>query len=163
MPDVIRIFEKEAQGGSMFETLVNRMQDGSRRSDDMRDTFLEIAGQIKDELTYEFSEANPAGWGDLSDKYKQWKTRHGYPVTIGIMTGALKESLTDSAVIDAQPKRLTYTYNESTRNAKGQSVGEYAKFFNAEREIMPHIKDRINEITKDAVAEAVNQGFQGKL
>jgi hypothetical protein len=161
MPDVgIRIYEDRPSGDSMFDQIINRIEHGAQRTDDMSETFRQMIPDIKSEIKYEFSTANPASWAAITDGYKKWKMNHGYPVDVGIRTGGLKKSLTDEAIAEVSPKKLIYSYNPSTINSMGVAVGEYAGFFDLERPIMPYIIDKVKYIWKAAAEVAVADGFK---
>jgi hypothetical protein len=163
MPEMIEIKEIKPGGRSVINHLMERMADMSRRSDDVSEALGKIREYMRDEFKYEFSSANPAGWSALTAKYKSWKAAHGYPVTIGIMTGALKDAMTTSAIVDIGPKSLLYKINDGVIGYKGKSVGEYAKYFNGRRPIVPHVADRVRGRIKEAVKSVIKQGYDKSL
>jgi len=163
MPEFIEIKEIKPSGRSVINHLIERMGDMSRRSDDVSEALGKIREYMRDAFKHEFSSANPAGWKALTAKYKNWKASHGYPVTIGIMTGALKDAMTSDAIIDIGPKSLTYQMNAGTIGYKGKPVGEYAKYFNGGRPVVPHVADAVRGKIREAVRAAVKKGYDAKL
>lgn len=155
MSDGIQIQEAQPDGAGSYKALLDCMLNSVKRSDDMSDTFRELVPEIQELIKYEFSQSNPAGWDPLTAKYVKWKQDHGYPVTIGIMTGALRDALTDSAVVDIQPKELNYKLNEGVAGYKGKTTGSYAKWFNKHRKIMKYVRKIMKERIKRAVTDAI--------
>lgn len=152
MADGIRIVEAEPNGEKSFKAFFDRMTYSKEKSDDMSPVFSEIIPEIQAEFRYEFSDANPADWKALTARYERWKIKNGFPVTIGIMTGALKDAITDSATVKIDKKSMVYAVNESISGYKGKLVGNYAKYFDRRRKIFPHVRDVFKKRIKDAVA-----------
>jgi hypothetical protein len=163
MPKEFEIYEIKPGGRSMIDSLVKRMGDMSRRSDDVSEALGGIVEYMRKEFGYEFSGSNPAGWDALISKYRSWKAAHGYPVTIGILSGGLKEAMTGDAIVDIGPRKLTYEMNAGTIGFKGRSVGDYAKYFNASRPITKYVSGKVREKVRTAVKEAVKKGYEGKV
>lgn len=156
----IRVNEKDPKGSRSVEALVARMTQGVKNADNVSDTLMMLVPDIQDILRFEFSDANPAGWDPLKSSYVRWKRERGYPTTIGIMTGALKRAATDDAIIEAQPQKLIYKINPSVENPETiEPVGEYAHKFAEKRPIFIYLKERMRQIVRKAVREAIDIGF----
>jgi hypothetical protein len=149
------IHEVKPTGEGSMQALIDKMTQSAKRSDDMSETFRELAKGISEDFAYEFSSANPAGWDALSPMYNNWKIQNGFPITIGIMTGALKSSLTTDAIVDAGPKQLLYKYNPGVKGHDGKSTGDYAKDFNEKRPIMDYVKKTTRTRIKEAVKKSL--------
>ena len=145
------IREKKPSGKGSIEYIIRRINDGVKKTDNLRDVWNILEPDIKDSMRYEFSNSNPNKWERLNDKYKQWKKKKGYPITIGILTGALKKASTDSAVMKKQRKKFLYSVNMSIRGYKGKATGDYAEYFNNKRPLFGYTKNFINNIYKEAV------------
>lgn len=156
----IKIKEKNPSGRNSIRAVAARLAKGSQRSDDVSDVFREITPYVKSVLKYTFSNANPSQWDAISDKYIAWKTKHGYPATIGIMTGAMKEAVSDSAKIEIGRLKFVYSINTSQANPRGGTVGSYAYYFNKKRNIMDYAKIRIRGTIKQAVKKSIADGFK---
>jgi len=154
------IYEADPTGEHSFAAIKQHIEEGVKSSEEMEEVFIAISKDIRLALVYSFSEANPNNWEAITAKYREWKTEHGYPETIGIMTGALKKSLTEDAVVETTKKSLLYTYNEEEINPRTEkTVGEYAIYFNNKREIMGFAESFIQEIIISSVQQEIDRGF----
>lgn len=126
---------------------------------DLSPVFKSIQPDIKKSVEQEFSDRNPNMWQELSDKYKAWKINHGYPSTIGVMSGNLKWGATDGAIIDIKKKQMTWKLN--------QAKATYAKWFHGGTKKMPkrnifrftvqRIKSIISAITLSKIEKGLKQ------
>ncbi len=157
----IRIYEKKASGSASFDEVKRWIENIAKRADDARDPFTAIAKDTKEALTYSFSNSNPSKWAAISDSYKSWKSKHGYPVTIGIMTGALKSAMTDQAKVTIEKKRFIYGLNENVTNPYSKKkTGEYATKFNEDRNILDWSRKLIQRNVNKAMREKILAGWK---
>jgi len=131
----IQIVEKRPKGAGSFREVRNWLQDAEKTVKDTGPIWDALIPLIRQGMRFEFSGANPNAWPGLSDKYLKWKISKGYPATIGILTGGLKQSLTDDAVIKKARKKLTWGANLSIPGYGGKTVLEYGWRFNIKRPI----------------------------
>lgn len=154
----IKIIEKNPSGRESIKAMLDFLRNTEKRSEDVSDVFRSIEPLIKEKLKYEFSEANPAGWDGLKPKYKAWKAKNGYPTTIGILTGTLKEAATRSAKVEVYPQKMIYDVNPNLTNSlTGKSTGDYMGHFNSRRTILPYAREYIQKIIKDAVRRHIKE------
>jgi len=153
---MFEIKEKKPSGKGSIGYLLNRINKSVKTTENLKDVWDKIEPDVKRSVKYEFSRANPNYWAGISEEYKKWKARKGYPATIGIMTGALKIAASDKAKIKKRRKEFIYTVNPSVKGYKGKSVGAYAKYFDDERPIFGHTEKFIDKIYKEAVRIALD-------
>jgi len=160
--NVIKIQAKKPGGKATFEYIIARLEKGARDASDMKDVFSVITPWIKDTMRHVFSEANPAGWAKLTTKYRAWKAKKGYPVTIGIMTGALRTAVSTKAITKYKKKSMLYQLNPAvsgmqrgTAKSRNVRVREYAKYFNRKRPIFEYAKEFLNKKIKEFVEKYI--------
>lgn len=78
-------------------------------------------------------------WKELTEKYKQFKEKNGFPTAIGYRTGRLFSGAGVGAKKKFQRKRLTWQVDPNI---------EYAEFFNNERSIYKNVSLRLNSFMK---------------
>jgi len=108
---------------------------------------------IKEKASYEFTDANPNGWKKLSKNYLKWKRAHGYPDTIGVRKGKLKEAATVGALIKRSKTDLEYGVDEDKVVENGV---KYAFRFNKRREIFKYTHKYLN----NAIDAAANKWLE---
>ena len=84
-----------------------------RGTDDARPLWVAMIPRVKEFVAAEFSGANTSKWPALTPKYRQWKTKMGYPAWIGTMTGAMGKAAGPGAIISVQPKKMTWKLNSA--------------------------------------------------
>lgn len=164
----IKIIEAHPNGENSFKYIFDRLDKAEKNSSDMRDVWSVIIPQIRQAERYAFSEANPSGWAGLDDRYKAWKAKKGYPTTIGIRTGALKEAATSKAITKLKKKSLEYRVNPhvvarergATKKMKMTRVGQYMHYFDGKRPVFEYARDYINNFMKKTAAEYIKQGYE---
>lgn len=157
----IKIHEKNPSGRESIKALLDTMIRAQGAADDVSSAFRSVAPLVKEKLRYTFSEANPAGWAGLKPKYRAWKVKHGYPVTIGILSGTLKSAATDQAEIEIGPVKMIYAVNDSLTNpVTSKLTGDYAGYFDEKRPIFGHVKPYVQGIVRQAVKKAVAAGWK---
>lgn len=117
-----------------------------------RDLWNKVVPVIKEAATLELSDANPNRWKPLSQKYLLWKKSKGYPSTIGVRTGFLKESTLEHPDIVYADKSMEYRVVDS----KG-----YFQFFHARRPLFKHTTNYIGEMYASAVRQWINSDIGG--
>tara|TARA_Y100000310_G_scaffold245085_1_gene250001 strand:+ start:1044 stop:1670 length:627 start_codon:yes stop_codon:yes gene_type:complete len=88
------------------------------------------------------------GWASLSDKYRNWKERHGYSTRIGVRTGAMRQAITGksasqgSRALKHKSGSVAYTpiLNHSADGvtiggSADEGRGDYAQHFNIKRKV----------------------------
>jgi len=176
MPGRIHIQEKRPTGSGTIKYVINQIESMSARTDDMTEFWKAATPDIKKAMKYTFSQGNPSGWAGLSAKYMKWKVDNGYPVTTGIMTGALKKAVTDDAIIEYKPREMTYRLNpnvRSTRSSKSsnmikralgmrdvKSVGDYAGYFNDKRSIFSYAREFVSKLFYDGARKYIMQALK---
>ena len=96
---MIKIYEKAPNGENSIKSAVNWLGDIEKKAENTKPLWQSLTPDVKQAITYEFSEANPNGWMALSEKWLERKRKEGKPDTIGIYTGELKKGATDDAEI----------------------------------------------------------------
>src|SRR4030042_1380412 len=153
----IKKIEKRPVWRGSFQYIINKLGELKRGSDDMTDVWRAITPDIKEIMAYTFSDANPNKWSKLTAKYRNWKIKHGYPATIGILTGALKKSLVDDPDIKLLKQKMIYKYNENITGYGGKKTSDFAEYFNAKRNVMSYPRVKLNEIIKRAAKAHVRK------
>ena len=148
---MLTVKEKYPDGRDSVKDMLSWVENMAKTVDDGRDIFRMLIPIISQTLKYEFSDANPNSWDALKSNYMKWKTKKGYPTTVGIMTGALKRSLTTDAKTKVRKHKLEYKMNPSITGYKGRMVGQYAQYFNKARKIFIFTKTFINDNIKKQV------------
>ena len=160
--NVIKIRAKKPSSKATFEYIIERLNKSARDSSDMKDVFSVITPWIRDTMRHVFSEANPSGWANLKSRYRAWKVKKGYPVTIGIMTGALRTSVSTKAITKFRKKSMLYQLNPAvsgmqrgTAKSRNVKVGKYAKYFNRRRPIFGYASEFLNDKIKEFVEKYI--------
>lgn len=109
---------------------------------------------MKDQVKYEFSDANPNRWKALSKTYKKWKEEHGYPSTIGVRKGTLKDAATNNAVIKKSKKYMEYGVDTDRVVENGI---KYAFEFNKKREIFKYTHRYMDHLVDKAADEWIEK------
>jgi hypothetical protein len=122
----------------------------------------EMIPLIKDALKYEFSEANPNNWAPLRKKYVDWKRRKGYPDTIGVMTEALKKSLTERGISEAQKNLLKWKSDPTVEGYKKRKVGTYAQYFDDKRKVFKFTKQYLRKNVIEKISAAWREKWHVK-
>jgi len=148
-----QIVEKHPNGENSFTDVFNWVEDIKKTVSDTGAVWKTLKPLIKDSLKYEFSGANPNNWPGLSPSYIAWKTEKGFPTTIGVRTGALKESLTESAKVKETKSKLIWGANLSITGWPAQPVSEYGWKFNLKRPIYKYTKKFLNKNIKQKVVD----------
>jgi len=149
------IREKNPNGKHSVAALQGFVSDVNKRAADLRPVWDAITPDMKQSLKFEFSNANPNGWAGLEQKYVSWKRKQGYPDTIGIMTGALKKSLTQTPKIKKRKKFMIWKPDGNVEGFEGKKVKTYMGFFNAKRPIFGHTVKFIARTVRKAVFKYV--------
>lgn len=133
------IKEKYPDGKNSVKAMLDVINKSEDLANDGRSLWAELLQPIEDAMKYEFSDANPNNWPGLKADtgYVDWKRSKGYPVTIGIMSGALKRASTSEAVVKQTKDALNWGVNPDVRGYKGKPVGDYAEYFNDKTENSP--------------------------
>jgi len=149
------IREKEPTGDTSVAALQGFVSDVNKRAADLRPVWDAITPDMKQALKFEFSAANPNSWAGLEQKYVRWKRKQGYPDTIGIATGALKSSLTDTPKIRKRKKSMRWRPDGNVEGRDGRKVKTYMGFFNRKRPIFGHTVKFIARTVRKAVFKHV--------
>lgn len=157
--DGIHIKEKRPKGKGSFDYLLKRIDENIKTVRDMRDVWDVVEPDLLEAFNYTFSMRNPSGWQGLSAKYLDYKRRHGYPDTIGILTGALKEAMTESANIKKARKYLSWGMGSGVTGHKGRPVEDYAGYFNRKRPIFTYVRTFYHKITKKVLKAIRTKGW----
>lgn len=129
------------------EEVILWLQNIKRGTGDARPLWHAVTPKIIEFVNMQFDEtgdgAAKAGWKSLKPKYKAWKIKKGYPGVIGVMTGKLKIAAGEQAVREYKERELVWGVNNdvATSNRTGT---EYAKYFNAKRNIYRNTVLRMN-------------------
>lgn len=111
---------------------------------------------IEQGVKYEFSDDNPNVWTPLKPRYLAWKRKKGFPDTIGIMTGALKQAATTDAIIKENKDYLNWQVSPNVSGYKGKKTGEYAQYFARKRPLFKYtitfLSDQLRKVFKQWVA-----------
>lgn len=110
---------------------------------------------IRKEADKEFTDSNPNNWKALTLKYKILKAKQGFPQTIGVRTGILKEAATTKATIIRSNGKLSYSVNNSMD--KG-----YFNYFQKRRNIFKYTKAYIKSIYKEVTQRWLNEDIKKK-
>jgi hypothetical protein len=94
----------------------------------------------------------------LKQRYREWKESEGFPSTIGILTGALKRSVTTEALVETDRKGILWRLNPDIEGYGGQKTGEYAEDFHARRPIFGFSRAFIKNALMNAVNKWIKDG-----
>jgi hypothetical protein len=162
MSDGYVIKEKYPDGAGSYKETLAWLNNIETRVADMTGLWQKLIPDVRQAFRYTFSDANPARWKEISPGYIQWKREMKFPDTIGIRTGTLKESLTESAIVKSEPKKLTWLYNDSLKSSLGEDLKDYAFLFNMGRPIIPFVKKYIQGFLKKSGKEYLAEGKSKK-
>lgn len=159
---MIKVFAKPA-GRDSIESLHRWFDDFKKDVSDTRSIWKELTPEIKKQINYEFSDANPNKWDPISAKYKATKIKQGFPVTIGVRTGSLRNAAGDNAIVTYKPSGIEWELNENITSGqfgslKNITTGDYAKYFHGspgDRPIYVYTVEWLNNIAKQAVKEYI--------
>lgn len=147
------IHEKEPNGDGSIKQTLKWVEDITANVSDPTPFFKGLVPDIKDALRFTFSEGNPNQWIPLGAKYKAWKATSGFPVTIGILTGAMKRSWVETPEISMIKKKMKYTFDKTEVGYQGKPLVEYIDKFNEKRPILPYsirwIKKNMKKVALD--------------
>lgn len=121
------------------------------KSEDATALWEKLIPELRQSVAYEFSDANPNSWAELSPGYLEEKRELGWPETIGVATGALKRAVTVNAEIIAAKDHLTWGVNDNEPGHDGMKVGEYAYDFHGTRPIFQKTKSFLRSVFKRSV------------
>ena len=160
---MIKILPKR-HGEDSLASLKKWFDDFSKDVSDTRSIWRDLTPDIKNAIDTEFSDSNPNGWDSLQASYKATKIRQGFPATIGVRTGSLRDAASKYAKIVFKPLGLNWALNENVSSGqfgslKNMTTGDYAKYFNDEeyqgREIYVYTLKWLSNIGKKAVKEYI--------
>ena len=157
-------------GKNSIQSLKKWFDDFEKDVSDTRSIWKELTPDIKKAINFEFSEANPNKWDAISEKYKATKIRQGFPSTIGVRTGSLRSAAGENADVVYKPLGLEWSVKESITSGqfgslKNTTVGDYAKWFNKNREMFIYTSKWLSDIGKKAVKEYIKEasGDAGRM
>lgn len=158
---MIKVFAKPA-GRDSVESLKKWFDDFERDATDTRSVWRELTPEIKKAINFEFSEANPNNWDPILASYKATKIRQGFPVTVGVRTGSLRSAAGENANVVYKPAGIQWTLNENIKSGqfgslKNITTGEYAKYFNKNREIYVYTAKWLEDVGRKAVTEYIKE------
>lgn len=150
----MKITEKRPGGRGSFKEVFKWWSNIDKNMTDATPYFRALVPGIKQSLKFTFSDSNPAGWPMTSQKWRDWKTKNGYPATVGVMTEGMKRAFSVTPEVNITKQKLHYTFDGSETGYKGKPVKEYAPHFNRTREILKYARKWLkkNYASKDSVA-----------
>jgi hypothetical protein len=134
----MEIREKRPDGRGSVKEVRKWISAIDKNMSDATPLWKSLTPGIKQALRFTFSDSNPSAWPMTTQKHRDWKTRHGFPATVGVMTEALKEAFSETPEIMTTKKKLEYTFDKSRSGYKGKPVIEYAWRFNEKRPILKY-------------------------
>jgi hypothetical protein len=161
------VIREKHPGGAHSVSAIIKLIDGQERFYDNALLLWELLQpEINKSIKYEFSVANPNSWTRLKAGTVKNKRRLGFPDTIGVMSGTLKDAMTDDAKIKKSKKKLRWGINENLRGWKGKSVSDYAYAFHygyskrnqPARPIMEFTKKHLRTLMRTAVKIWIKRG-----
>ncbi len=113
---------------------------------------------MKMQVSRQFSDENPNNWKPLKQSYLDWKVSQGYPKTIGVRKGYLKEAATDKAIISKERNHMTYSINTDIAvQAEGY---DYFSKFHKQRKIFKHTTRYMNKLYYEAAESWINNSLK---
>jgi phage gpG-like protein len=109
---------------------------------------------MREQVSKEFSDANPNEWKALKPSYVQWKMDQGYPATIGVRTGNLKDAATTNALTTYTDEYLVYQINSNMATAA--EGFNYFLDFNRKRKIFKHTERYMNSLYRQSAESWLN-------
>ena len=169
---MIKILPKK-HGKDSLASLKKWFDDFSKDVSDTRSIWDDLTPDIKNAVDSEFSDSNPNKWDAIQASYKATKVRQGFPATIGVRTGSLRDAASKYAEIVYKPLGLNWALNENISSGQfgsleNKTTGDYAKYFNDEeyqgRTIYVYTLKWLEDIGKKAVTEYIKEssGDAGK-
>jgi len=157
---VITVKEKSPSGKNSFVAVSKWLNDNTyKMATDTPALWAQLKPEIKQAMAYTFSDANPAGWPGLKPSYVRWKAKFGFPGTIGVMTGALKESVTNQAKVSESSKYLNWALGSVT-NEFGENTKIYGPKFNERRPIFKYARKFLKGIFRKVLKDFVTKGHK---
>lgn len=154
------ILEPSPEKGGSVQYFVKWMKDVNVSIENTDVLWKSLDDDIIKAINYEFSDANPNRWNQLSQKYFVEKTAKGFPETIGVRTGSLKRAATTDAIKDYKKGIMEWAVNQNIQSGafgslKDKRVGDYDHYFNEVRPIFIYSIDFIEVEGKKAVEDYV--------
>jgi len=158
---MIKILPKP-HGKDSLDSLKKWFDDFTKDVSDTRSIWKDLTPDIKNAIDSEFSDSNPNGWDSLQASYKATKIRQGFPPTIGVRTGSLRDAASKYAKVVFKPLGLNWELNENISSGqfgslKNMTTGDYAKYFDKKREIYVYTLKWLEGIGKQAVKEYIKE------
>lgn len=148
----MKIVEKRPDGRGSMKEVRKWISAIDTNMSDASPLYRALEPGIRQALRYTFSDANPSGWPATSQKHRDWKAKHGFPTTTGVMTEALKDSWVETPTVKISKKRLNYAFDKSRSGYKGRAVVDYIIPFNRFRNILGYTRGWLE---KTVVATAI--------
>jgi hypothetical protein len=160
MPKPFIVIEPAPEKGGSIKHFHNWINDVEKAIDDSKDLWKLLDSDIVKAVNYEFSEANPNSWKQLSQAYFTEKTAKGFPETIGVRTGSLKRAAAEDAIREYGKGVLGWAVNNNVTagafgSLKNLRTGDYAEEFNELRPIFVYSVDHIKREGSKAVEKYV--------
>lgn len=143
----MKITEKRPDGRGSAKEVRKWLSNIDNNMSDATPLWKALVPGIKQALRFTFSDSNPGSWPMTSQKHRDWKAKHGFPTTVGVMTEALKNSWVKTPDVTIRKKKLSYTFDKSESGYKGKPVLDYIIHFNRFRNILKYtrgwVKNRV--------------------
>ena len=158
---MIKILPKR-HGEDSLASLKKWFDDFAQDVSDTRSIWRDLTPDIKNAIDSEFSDSNPNKWDSLTAAYKATKIKQGFPATIGVRTGSLRDAASKYAKVIYKPLGLNWALNENISSGqfgslKNMTTGDYAKYFDKKREIFVYTSKWLSKIGRQAVKEYIKE------
>lgn len=153
------VIESKPSDKHSIDKAARWIKDVGAASEDASRLWKSWTPDIMQSVKYEFSDSNPNAWKGLSPRYEWWKTKQGFPSTIGVQTGALRAAASEKADITYDRTWMRWTING--RNTGGlwgtsdKKVEDYVGDFNAIRPIFGTTLKYIRRVARETFRKII--------
>lgn len=152
------IFEPAPGSEQSIRSVMDWVSRAEERADNAEHLWESLIPTIRQSIKFELSDANPNSWPKLSPRYLDYKREMGWPLTIGVATGAMKKALTTNAKIKTTKDYLIWGIDGDAIGHDGMRVGDYAPDFHSVRELFGYTIDFIQQVIRDAITRWIGEG-----
>lgn len=118
-----------------------------------RDLWDIVVPIIREKTAEEFTDDNPNRWKELSPRYLEWKRAMGYPDTIGVATGLLRDTAINTQDIFYGDRELRYQVKDSPG---------YFQDFHSKRPLFGYTRTHLETLYREAVQKWINNDIKEK-
>ena len=142
------------------DAAVNWFKKAKKGVGDLRPLWTAVEPQVRKFAKHEFDGSNPNLWMELKPSYREIKVKQGYPATIGVRTGKMRDAASKDALVKIKRSLMSYRLNNSV--AVDTSGVNYAKYFDKARKIYRFSQKRVVSFINGTSLKYIN-AMLGKI